>query len=80
LPDFQPFDAFAARIDKAHDLVPRHDREVRRYFTVNHMKVGPAYAAGQHAQAHFPFPRLGQRALRAPQGLANPIKLHHGSG
>jgi hypothetical protein len=57
-------DAFADEIDAADNLVAGDDRvSDGRKFSVDHMKVGSAYAASAHADANFAADGLRIRSL-----------------
>ncbi len=56
--------ALAHGIDRADDLVPRHDRQAgQRYLALGQVQVGVAHPAGQHPQPHLARSGLGHRQV-----------------
>jgi hypothetical protein len=77
LPDMQPADPRPERLDHADDLVPRHDRQpALRQFAVDHVQVGAAHGASQHAQAHLAGKRLRRGPFLQHQGLPRRVQHH----
>ena len=57
-------DADSHRIDDAHNLMARNQRQLRMLkVAVDHMKVGPANGAGFHAQPEFAVTRQRVRSF-----------------
>ena len=55
----------ASPLYHAHNLVPGYDRRFAGFqFSLGHVQIGPADAAGMHAHQHVARPRLGDRHFR----------------
>ena len=80
--DRHALDTVTDRLDHAHDLMARHQRQGRiRELAVDDVNVGPTHATDQHPDANLPHRWLRVRRVHRPQRLAGPLEHHrtHGS-
>ena len=79
LADFETRNAPAQRRHPADDLVAGHDGQLgMRQFAIDHMQIGPAYAAGRHRDENFARSGSRHRPLAHDERLSGPIQ-HHGA-